>query len=61
MNMIACSRNCCHQQDGYCALTIMTSLSAANDKSCGYFESPGAYQRTPLQQQRYQPRKMRKA
>ncbi|MCL2056620.1 MAG: hypothetical protein FWH02_05300 [Oscillospiraceae bacterium] len=44
MNMIICDKQCRHQQDGYCALNRVTSLSQSLHEKCGYFEAgvPGS-------------------
>lgn len=39
MNMIVCDKACKHQQDGYCCLNQITSLTGDTTAKCGYFEN----------------------
>lgn len=38
MSLIVCAADCRHQNDGYCQLNQITSLSGSNDANCGYYE-----------------------
>ena len=46
MSLIICTQNCRHQNDGYCQLNSVTSLSGSNDAKCGYYEKSDDAQRT---------------
>lgn len=38
MNLICCTQNCKHQQDGYCVLDQIARLTNSGTSPCGYFE-----------------------
>ena len=38
MSLIVCDQDCRHQNDGYCALNRITSLSGSSEAKCGYYE-----------------------
>lgn len=37
MNLIVCDQQCKHQQEGYCTLNHISSLTADSNNKCGYF------------------------
>ena len=39
MNLIVCSKDCNHQEDGYCVLNGAAQLSSSLDSKCGYYKS----------------------
>ena len=44
MNLIVCSENCIHQQDGYCVLEhpcAIPSVEGPLENRCIYLETPG--------------------
>ena len=39
MNLIVCAQDCRHQNDGYCVLNQITSLSSVSSEAkCGYYQ-----------------------
>lgn len=38
MNLIACSKNCLHQKNGYCSLEGAGALTQSLDQECGYYQ-----------------------
>jgi hypothetical protein len=44
MNLIVCSQDCNHQEDGYCMmLNGATQLSGNRDVKCGYYKNRNSY------------------
>ena len=37
MNLIPCDQGCKHQQEGYCTLNHIASLTSNTGAKCGYF------------------------
>lgn len=42
MNLIVCDQDCHHQQEGYCTLNQVTSLTGSTQSTCGYYRKKGA-------------------